>query len=205
MRTLTDCADQAVILPLVILVGFGFTLIGWSRGAIVWFFGIAATFAVIAALKLVFIACGEHWTGGALTTPSGHTASAAVVYGSLVVLACRSRLETWRPSLAAPFLAATLIGATRLFLHRHTPAEVAVGGLVGIAGAYILIAVAGRPPLLPLLPFGALASLALILLYGDHLPIERQFHHLVFDGIWPPSVCRVSSDAQLAVHIRFGA
>ena len=194
MRPLTDFADQALVLPLVLLVGFGFALIGWSRGVVVWFLGIAVTFAVIAALKLVFVACGEHWTGGALMTPSGHTAAAACVYGVFAVLVGRSRIETWRPYLLAPLIAALLIGATRLVLREHTLAEVVFGGAIGIAGAYVMIAVAGRPPLLPLVPFGLAAAVAFLVLHGDHLSIERKLR-LVYGDIWPPAACRIPSDS----------
>ena len=196
MRPLTDFADQALVLPVVLLVGCGFALVGWSRGAVVWFLGTALTFAMVAALKVVFVACGEHWTGGALLTPSGHTAAAACVYGVLAVLVGRSRLETWRPYLIAPLIAALLIGATRLVLREHTLAEVAFGGAIGVAGAYVMIAVAGRPPLFPLVPFGLAAAIVFLVLHGDHLSIERRLR-LAYGDIWPPAACRIPSDASV--------
>src|SRR5690349_19218340 len=52
VRFLTDFADQAVIMPLVLAVAVALALQGWRRGAFVWLAVVAVTFIVMLMLKL---------------------------------------------------------------------------------------------------------------------------------------------------------
>ena len=193
MQALSDLADQMRMLPAAILVACGFALAGWLRGAVVWLLGVGATFAVVAALKLLLLECGRVWTGGALVTPSGHTAAAAVVYGTFVVLAVRSSTAHWRPALVAPIAAAILIGMTRLALGVHTLLEAVVGGAVGLAGAYGIVAAAGPPPR-RLLFLASPALLLAILLFPGRLQAEAQLYRLA-GWLGSAGLCRTDSAA----------
>ena len=106
MSFLTDFADQAVVLPVAGLVLVLLLAIGWRRGALAWAGCVAGVMAVMLALKLVTLACGWRvpWTG--LSSPSGHTAASAVVYGGLLALLAR-------PSTAGTALAAWRAGRWR--------------------------------------------------------------------------------------------
>jgi hypothetical protein len=106
LHLITDLGDQAVILPLLLAVGLVLLLAGWWRGALAWFTAVPATLGAVLLAKLSTMACQGMMPPIGLLSPSGHAASAAVVYGGLLAL---------------------VIGGPRMaFL-----AGAAVGGLVG--------------------------------------------------------------------------
>ncbi|MEJ0019959.1 MAG: phosphatase PAP2 family protein [Acetobacteraceae bacterium] len=169
MTFITDFADQAVILPVVLAIGIGMLLQGWRRGAVAWGLAVAATFGGMLVLKLLFLACPASLGVLDLRTPSGHVAAATVVSGGLAALLLRRR----RLGLLVAAAAAVVIGATRLALGVHSPAEVAVGAAIGLAGAWALMVLAGRPP--PGLDARRIVIPALVValvLHGVHLPAE---------------------------------
>src|SRR4051812_42258297 len=130
MRFLTDFADQAVILPLVLAIGIALLTQGWRRGAAAWWLAVFATFAVTLALKLVFLACSANLGTPRIHTPSGHVAAATVVGGGLAALLLRHR------GFAMPLalFAALVIGVSRLVLGVHSLPEVMLGAAAGLAG-----------------------------------------------------------------------
>ncbi len=177
LQGLTDLADQAVVLPLMAAVGAMLAAGRWLRGAAGWFAGVAATLAAVLALKLAATACGL-WP----QSPSGHTASAAVVVGGLWWVCGRGR-----GALVAAGLAAVLIGATRLALGLHSVADVLVGGLAGVAGAALVRRLAGPRPLAArAAPVLFAAALPLLAMHGIHLGAEA-----VIRGIAADQGCRM--------------
>jgi len=184
----TDFADQAVVLPVAGAVLLALGLLGWRQAALAWGFCVAATLGGMLVLKLVVMACG---IGGLddLTSPSGHTASAACVYGgALGLLAPGRRSGTWAAGLAAASLAG-LIGLTRLWLGVHTLADVCVGGAVGVAGAAAMRFLAGaRPAGLAPWRLGAAALAAMLLFHGRRLDAEPHIRWAA-SRIWPLSLC----------------
>lgn len=121
LRFLTDFADQAVVLPLVLAVGITLLIGGWRRGAAAWLVVAVATLGAMLMLKLLGIACGPVH----LRTPSGHTAAAAMVAGSLAALLL-PRYRCAGAGLGA-LAAAVLIGALRIIAGVHTLPEVLMG------------------------------------------------------------------------------
>jgi len=169
VQFLTDFADQAVILPLTIAVTASLLAQRWHRGAAIWLLAVATTLAATLALKLVFHACSETFGLPALHTPSGHAAAAAVVSGGLTGLLGRRRAAAVLISAAI----ATLIGLSRLMLGAHSLPEVVVGSLVGLAGAALLLRLAGPPPPgFDLRRTALVAGLVLVLFHGLHMPAE---------------------------------
>ena len=127
VKFITDFADQAVILPLVVAIAFTLFL-QWRRGAIAWLMVIAATFVTMFILKLGFLACSPSYY---LRTPSGHVAAATMVAGGLAMLLLR-----WRHrALLLALLAAIVVGTSRIVLGAHSLPEVTVGAMVGLLGA----------------------------------------------------------------------
>ncbi len=168
MTAITDLADQAVILPLVLVVALAWLAQGRRRAAAVWLLAVCATFAVMLALKLFFLGCPGV---SSLRTPSGHVAAAAIMAGGLAMLLSSRR---W-PVLPAALLAALVIGWTRLALGEHTLHEVLVGALVGLAGVLALLRFAGPLPPQRFAPRIALAALAVVLVFhGLHFPAEAR-------------------------------
>src|SRR5271167_1421578 len=88
---ITDFADQALILPLVLAVAMSLLLQGWRRGAGAWLLAVFMTSAVMLVLKLGFLACSTSLGTNDLHTPSGHVAAATVVAGGLAALVLRRR------------------------------------------------------------------------------------------------------------------
>jgi membrane-associated phospholipid phosphatase len=192
MSYLTDYADLGVMLPLLLTVPLAFLVAGWRRAAVAWAIAVPATFAVILVAKMLVAACGPLLPLHGLHSPSGHTASAAVVFGGLLAMLLPPVPEQRRCDLRTILLAsllAALIGGTRLALHLHTRTDVAVGAAVGIAGAWLLVRLAGpRPPGLRMaVPLAAAFGLGL-LLHGEHLRAEERIDRLSH-RIWPLSLC----------------
>jgi membrane-associated phospholipid phosphatase len=182
MTFLTDFADQAVVLPLVVAVAIILAVTGWRRGAMVWLGLVGATFGVVLLLKLGFLACGPVFGPWALRTPSGHTAAASVVAGGFATVLGGRGLT----ALLVSMLAAALIGTSRVELGYHSLPEVAIGAVVGIAGAVVLSRLAGRPPVTRPVPLLAVAVVIAVLVHGTRLPAEAtiwRFAHGLLDFV----------------------
>lgn len=206
----TDFADQAVILPLIACVAVALWLAGWRRGAAVWCCGTAATLGLMLILKLAFRACGPEMFGGTIESPSGHTAAAGAVYGSILAF-LNSRLGGPKASRVLIVLAVvTLIGATRVLLGAHTIQEAFVGGTIGFVAAQAMLSAAGEPVRgKPVTLWCAPLLLLPLLLHGYHLPAEQHIDHIA-PSVWPFSLCRapaLGSSAAVAAdraHLRLG-
>ena len=61
MRILTDFADQAVLLPLILAVGTILLALGWGRAARAWAFAVPGTLVAMLVLKIIFLACAPLW------------------------------------------------------------------------------------------------------------------------------------------------
>ena len=169
MIFLTDFADQAVILPVVVAISITLLAQRWPRGAAAWVLAIVVTFAAMLVLKLVFLACSTNLGTDAIRTPSGHVAAATVIAGGLAGLLLQGRAIAML--LAA--LAALIIGISRLVLGMHSPAEVIIGACVGLAGACLLLKLAGpRPTRLDARRVAVIAAIVALIFHGLHLPAE---------------------------------
>ncbi len=190
MTFLTDFADQAVILPLALAIGIALLAQGWRRGAGAWAAAVLITFSAMLALKVVFLACSGSFGTPEVHTPSGHVAAATVVAGGLAVLLLR-----WRhAALLVAAMAAAVIGISRLALHMHSPAEVVIGATVGLAGAWTLLVLAGRPPAdLDGRRIAVIAVAVIVLFHGLHLPAEAHIRGTAWRLAHMLSVCQASA------------
>lgn len=176
MRYLTDFADQAVILPLVLATAIALAVQGWRRGALVWLLVVAATFAAILALKLMFLSCSSLFGPMDIRSPSGHVAAATVVAGGLAAMISRRRASI----LLVALLAGMVIGVSRLVLGMHSLPEVVLGALVGLIGAATLLYSAGTPPRLTIAPLITVIVVVATVFHGLHLPAEAAIRHTAF-------------------------
>ncbi len=186
MRYLTDFADQAVVLPLVIAIAVALALQGWRRGALTWLIVVAATFAATAVSKLIFLSCSPVFGPMEIHSPSGHVAAATVVTGGLAVMVTRQQASI----LPAAILAAGVIGFSRLMLGAHSLPEVIFGALIGFAGAVALIRYAGQPPKLKLAPLLAVIVAIAGLFHGLHFPAEAAIRHTALHAAQFIPACR---------------
>ncbi len=172
MKFLTDFADQAVVLPLAVAILAVLLGLRWFRGAFAWTAAVCFTLGTILVLKIVCTACATHLAITGLQSPSGHTASACLVYGGLFVLLDR-RPSRMLPALLLAAGLAFIVGSSRIALHAHTLSDVAVGAVVGLAGVFVLVALAGpRPPLMSRWPLGAAVLAIVVIFHGVRLPAE---------------------------------
>lgn len=186
MRYLTDFADEAVVLPAVLVIAMMLAIQGWRRGALVWLGVVALTFGVMLAMKLASLGCTPVFAPVDIRSPSGHVAAATVVAGGLAALLMKRR----GGSLAVGLLAALTIGLSRVALGMHSLPEVALGALVGLAGAWSLLALAGPPPP-ELRPARLLAVVVLVaaIFHGLHLPAEAAIRHTALRTVHLLTVC----------------
>jgi membrane-associated phospholipid phosphatase len=139
LLTVSDLADQAVIVPVVVTVAILLLVARERRAALWWCVAMAVALGGTLCAKLLFIPCGPHF-GLPVRSPSGHAAAAVSVYGGLFVLAGRlglSRAVAIGLGCMALGLAGA-VGASRVLLHAHTLPEVLVGGTIGLAAPLIL-------------------------------------------------------------------
>jgi len=190
MMFLTDFADQAVALPLAATVLIVLLAMGWRRGALAWATCVGGVLGLMLVLKLITFACiwRAPWMG--ITSPSGHTATAAVVYGGLLALLVPPGVRGTLVAALAGGVFALIFGLTRLALEVHTVADVIIGALVGVAGAMLLRHLAGDRPTRLSSPRIALAACVVMLLFHGHrLEAETRIRYLALD-LWPLSLCR---------------
>jgi membrane-associated phospholipid phosphatase len=186
VRFLTDFADQAVMLPLILAVAIMLASQGWRRGALVWLLVVASTFLATLAMKLVFLSCSPVFAPWHVNSPSGHVAAATVVTGGLAVLLTRRRASI----LPAAIAAAVAIGVSRLVLHAHSFPEVGIGAAIGLCGAELLIRFAGPPPRLRPVPLFAVVAVVALLFHGMHLPAEAAIRDTAHSAAWFIPACR---------------
>jgi membrane-associated phospholipid phosphatase len=196
VQFLSDFADQQLLLPLGLIWIAILMASGWWRGMAAWTAVMVGTLGCLTVLKVVFLACGRHWTGGELTSPSGHTGAAALFYGGYALLLLRPRGGLRHAVLLIPPVLAAIVGLSRIMLHAHTVVEVAVGGAIGCAGAFLLQRLAGVPPSrLPARLMLVPTVLVPILLHGDRLHAEHVLRRFTIEGVWPPASCEVDQPA----------
>jgi membrane-associated phospholipid phosphatase len=200
MRFLTDFADLAVMLPVVLTIAIGLVLQGWRRGALVWLGVVGATFLAMLVLKLLFLACPPVFRPVDIRSPSGHVAAATVVAGGLAALLWRRRASI----LPVAALVAVVIGISRLVLGLHSLPEVALGAMVGLAGATALLTLAGPPPTLRPGRLFAVVAIVVALFHGLHLPAEAAIRHTAFRAAHFLTVCRPDGPGARFAILNFG-
>ena len=188
MTFLTDFADQAVALPIVAAVAILLAIRGWRRGVFAWLGVTGATFGVVLVLKLIFLGCEPVFAPWLLNSPSGHTATAAVLAGGLVALLTGRQIAV----LPVALLAAVAIGTSRLELGVHSTVEVVIGGAVGVTGAVVLCALAGPPPSRRPVSLLAIAVVVAVLLHGVRLPAEDAIRRVSLGLLDFVPACRVA-------------
>ncbi len=193
MQFLTDFADLAVMLPLAVAVAIALLAAGWPRGAAAWILVVPATLLIVLLTKMVFAACGVWLPFHGLHSPSGHTASAAVVYGGLLSLLLPELRGGARRAVAVLLVAgvfAVLFGGTRLALQVHSRSDVMAGAALGIAGALVMAWLAGPRPQGMRVVIPLAAAVAVVLLFhGRHIRAEEHIDR-ISHLIWPLTLCR---------------
>lgn len=191
MEYVTDFADQAVMLPLAATVALALALSGWWRGCGAWVLCVVAVLGTIAVLKYVFYACSNVLGSSGISSPSGHTAAAAMIMGGATVMLLRERVPGWVLA-ALPVALAVVFAISRIVVHAHTVPEVIVGGIIGLIGTACLYGVAGPRPAGRRWPAVLAAALVLVGLHGLRLHAETTLHNFaLFTWLPLPAICRI--------------
>jgi membrane-associated phospholipid phosphatase len=173
---IVDTGDAAVLLPIAALVFASLWLTGAMRGSLAWVFAIGSCAAVMVVLKLACYVCASSLVVVGLRSPSGHTALATAVYGSLTAMVVPrldpAGVRTAVVSLVAVWIAG--IAASSVAIHAHSVPEVVTGILVGTASVMLFRAQIRRgwPDKSQVAVVAALAVAGLILLHGQRVEAE---------------------------------
>jgi membrane-associated phospholipid phosphatase len=174
--SITDLGDSAVTLPMAAVVIAILFVARRVRPALWWGGCIVASAAVIAMLKLLLTAlASHHHTLTGLTSPSGHAAMSAIVYGGFVLLIGPSLPRVWRvPAQLGALTLIIAIAASRLVLHEHSIPETIVGLAVGLAALGVLRAGLARVPAerMPVVALCAAAVAVIGLMHGTRWHTE---------------------------------
>ena len=191
MQFLTDFGDQAVVLPIFIVVAISLVLSHWYRGLAAWLFAVGGALGTIGLLKYIFYACSSVLGSSGIHSPSGHTGATAAVYGGGLLLLLRGRVTTvWL--VVIPVVLAGLIGFSRVRVGAHVPIESVLGGAVGLVGAALVVMLAGPRPAVRAWPVAMAALVTVVLFHGIRLNAENIVHHFtLFTWLPLPAVCRV--------------
>lgn len=184
----TDFADGAVMFPLGVAIAVALVILRQRRAALAWSIAIGCVWATMLVFKLAGYMIEGLLPASPLSmidlvTPSGHVASATVVYGGLI------GLLLWRPDtlVVRTLLATTVIavgmGVTRVMMGAHSIAEVLTGAAVGIVGVYWMTAAGVQVERRARLPLVIVAALVMVSRYGNHLGWEQTIHQLAVEAI----------------------
>jgi membrane-associated phospholipid phosphatase len=177
VQYVTDFADQAVVVPIVLAVALTLVFQGSPRGAVAWLSVTCATFSAILMLKLACLVFVPVPDQAELGSPSGHVAAATFVAGGLAAVLSGRRVA----SLIIGVLAAAAIGVSRIALGDHTFPEVLVGAVVGLAGAGMLIWLGGPPPAPRPRGLMLVVLLVAVVFHGLHMPTETMIRDAAHD------------------------
>jgi membrane-associated phospholipid phosphatase len=180
----TDFGDSAVTVPLALSTLIFMISACQRRLAFGWVLAIGGCAVAIGALKLVCGACGPWLAFADIVSPSGHTAMSTAVYGSLALLV-GTRLSPRRRILLMIVAGAAIAGIalSRVVLHHHTPAEIAIGLIVGV-GAVAVFRAELRQHEAAALPFKWLllcGAAVVAAMHGRQWTIEPAVHRLAWD------------------------
>ena len=159
------------------------------RAALGWTVAVGGVWAAMLLLKflgyVVFTLDPASPLGGIdLVTPSGHVASATVIYAGLAGLLLRGPGSVFVRTLTVAVLVAVGVGFTRVLLGEHSVAEVIVGGVVGIAGASALATITRHPlPAWRPLPVLAVTAAIVLVRHGVHLSWENTIHQFAMQTV----------------------
>jgi membrane-associated phospholipid phosphatase len=178
---ITDFADQALVLPTITLVAAWLLLAETRRALLIWIASCGVVLGGIFLLKLM-LPCATGAYG--LRSPSGHTASAILMSGAVLLLLAGPgrRRRTW--AIGAGIAIGILVGLTRLDLGAHTVPEVIVGAAVGMSGLLLFSTADLAAPRLPSLSLIAGFCVLALLLHGTRLQAEHWIEQLSCRTTW---------------------
>ena len=171
----TDFGDQGVVLPVSATVLCFLLLSRWWRGALWWTLTVGGVLGLMLVLKLGIGACGWMLGIPGLNSPSGHTASATMVYGGVTTILLPGLRGVLR--VLPAILIGVLFALSRVLLHDHSVLEVTIGGLVGLCGVGLFARLCGPAPTgLRLVGLWITVAVAALAAHGTRMTAEQHIH-----------------------------
>ena len=176
-RMITDLGDAAFLLPSAVIFALHLLLSRSARVAGIWLSALllCAIFTIWA--KLIFRVCGDEVLGLQIVSPSGHAALSTTFYvcGALVMSADRE----WRTRtslMLAGVLVVVAIGASRVRIGAHTPAEVFAGWAIGLCciAWFAALFYVRKTQALPWAGLAGVIIAVSVLMHGRHIGIESR-------------------------------
>ncbi|MDB5592135.1 phosphatase PAP2 family protein [Enterovirga sp.] len=201
---IASLADSALLLPASALLA---GLLLWLRKGpllLAWLLALALAGGATLLFKLAFHACGPSLVPAAnVVSPSGHASFAAIFYGALALMLGAGRPPWIRAGLLAiASLLVVAVAISRVRTGAHSPAEVAIGAVVGVAAwgvFWLLHRRLGRPGI-PAAPVAAGFGLAVLLLGGSHFSLEHSIGATARQMATRLDVCAPPARAALAAR-----
>jgi membrane-associated phospholipid phosphatase len=168
MTTVTGLGDQAVVIPVVVIVLAALALYRRWRAAVYLIFAVAGAAVFVAGVKLVihrprpvsiYDGVAEY------SFPSGHACMSVVVFGFLAVLVAYGATRTQQRTVAVvSLMLILLIAFSRVYLGAHWLSDVLAGMAFGIAwnATLALFYVRTNPKPLPTVGLSVIAAAALL-------------------------------------------
>jgi len=173
---------SVLVLPLLVCAAWWLThdSADGARAARRWLLAAAGAVAVVITSKVAFYGWGTGIRGWNLTSVSGHTVLALLLWPALLGLLIPTEQRARRRlAIGAGVLLGLACGLSRLMLHAHPPSEVIAGVVLGgLAAACVLQALRGQHLPLPRTTSaaGLVAIVGLLLaILPLNLPSERWF------------------------------
>jgi membrane-associated phospholipid phosphatase len=152
MDVVAELGSPGLCLTTAALFACWLWVAGFTRIVFGFVVGLALAAAATFALKWLFATPGSTlWPDGALVSqyfPSGHTALAAALYGSLAVALARAGGGPWRWAPMLALAVAVAVGATRVASRTHPAGDAIAGltiGLLGPVATYWALTQEARP------------------------------------------------------------
>lgn len=173
IKTLTECGDVAVLIPLAAMILLWLLLIRCPRCAAWWVIAVAFCTGLTGLLKISFYGCPPTPD---LHNPSGHTSLSTLVYGTMTLVTATRRSAL--PRITVIFGGGCFIlgiAASRLILRAHSALEVGLGLLVGATALFVFGQRYLRYQTAPvwLSPLFVISGALEVVLRGQQFPAEQ--------------------------------
>jgi membrane-associated phospholipid phosphatase len=191
MHLFGNLGHVALLGPLSLAVILYLVAIGARRDALAFAAALAVCLVATLAAKLLFDVCDSRIAN--VESPSGHESYSAIVYGGIALLVATGRPARQQMAIyAATALLILLIGIGRVASRAHTPQEVVLGLLIGIAAAFLFRRLRGDAHSIAV-PWRALALLS-------PFALALAFGALVFLRHWTPEDFLATLGRQFGAH-----
>jgi PAP2 superfamily len=183
MHYFGNLGHVVLLVPLATAALFYLAYVGARRDAGAFAFALLVCLAATFLSKLLLATCGEQMSAMGIESPSGHESFSAAVYGGLAALLASGRpLRARLVLFAMAGVLILLVGVGRIAARVHTPAEVALGLMIGVASLMLFEGLRDRPKRIDA-PWRSIALASPVVLLVAFLALRTAAHWTPEDAI----------------------